>query len=75
MLCVDVYNECIFLHPPVEANIIIIIIRAKFSRLREVMLVLTSDIQSPQGLLSDSFLHLTTNEVSAFIALRIDKES
>lgn len=47
-------------------------IRGKFSRLREVMLVLTADVASPASIVADSFSHLTTNEILAFVSLRKD---
>ncbi len=51
-------------------------IRGKFSRLREIMLVLTCDVTAPGGgIVTDSFTALTSNEVLAFLALRIDSSS
>jgi len=47
-------------------------IRGKFSRLREVLLVLTADVSSPANAFADNFSHLTINEVRAFVALRVD---
>ena len=47
-------------------------VRGKFARLREVMLVLTSDTSSPGALLVNTFSHLTANETLAFLALRQD---
>jgi hypothetical protein len=47
-------------------------VRGRFSRLREVMLVLTSDVTSPTGLMADSFTQLTASEVEAFLVLRVD---
>jgi len=46
-------------------------IRGKFSRLREVMLVLTSDVSS-SNVIAESFTQLTLAEAQAFAALRID---
>lgn len=46
-------------------------IRGKFSRLREIMSILTSDVTSTNAI-ADSFTYLTINEVKAFIALRAD---
>ena len=48
-------------------------VRGKFSRLREVMLVLTSDTSAPGALLVNTFSHLTANEVLAFVSLRADQ--
>jgi len=51
-------------------------IRGKFSRLREIMQVLTSDVSAGiQAISVDVFSHLTANEVRAFLALRIDAPS
>jgi hypothetical protein len=49
-------------------------IRGKFSRLREVMLVLTSDVSSSgvPNILTENFSLLTTSEIQAFAALRVD---
>eukprot|EP01038_Epipyxis_sp_PR26KG_P004471 gene4471-6322_t len=48
-------------------------IRNNFSRLREVMLVLTSDSTvSSLGNITDNFTQLTTADVEVFIGLRID---
>jgi hypothetical protein len=48
-------------------------IRGKFSRLREILQVLTSDISSGISSVSvDTYSHLTANEVQAFVALRVD---
>eukprot|EP01041_Mallomonas_annulata_P006086 gene6086-12279_t len=47
-------------------------IRGKFSRIREIMLVLTSDVSSSGNLSTDNFSHLTINEIHAFASLRID---
>jgi hypothetical protein len=48
-------------------------IRGKFSRLREVMLVLTSDTgPGSVSSMADNFSLLTVNEVLAFAALRLD---
>ena len=46
-------------------------IRGKFSRIREIMSVLTSDVTSTNAI-ADTFTYLTINEVKAFIALRAD---
>ncbi len=53
--------------------------RGKFSRLREILLVLTSDSgtssggpASGGGLITDNFTQLTAAEVEAFVALRVD---
>ena len=46
-------------------------IRGKFSRLREIMSVLTSDVTSTNTI-ADTFTYLTINEVKAFVALRVD---
>lgn len=45
-------------------------IRGKFSRMREIMLVLTSDISS-SSLMADSF-SLTSSEIQSFLGLRIE---
>ncbi len=45
-------------------------IRGKFSRLREIMMVLTAD--SSLSVVNENFATLTTNEVDAFYGLRID---
>lgn len=45
-------------------------IRGKFSRLREIMSVLTSDMSA--GMFGDNFTCLTANEVVAFQSLRMD---
>ena len=51
-------------------------IRGKFSRLREIMMVLTADVTNSQGNLQpDNFSLLSSNEVLAFVSLRADKES
>jgi hypothetical protein len=47
------------------------LIRSKFSRLREIMIVLTSD-NADLLQTTDTFTHLTSSEVSAFASLRID---
>jgi hypothetical protein len=47
-------------------------VRGRFSRLREVMLVLTSDSTATSNMIADSFTQLTANEVDAFISLRLD---
>jgi hypothetical protein len=47
-------------------------VRGRFSRLREVMLVLTSDSTATSSMIADSFTQLTANEVDAFISLRLD---
>jgi hypothetical protein len=52
-------------------------IRGKFARLREILLVLTSDVSSAPTAtiilqLAENFVHLTNSEVAAYIALRVD---
>lgn len=48
-------------------------IRGKFSRLREILQVLTTDVSSgPNTISADTFSHLTASEVQAFVALRVD---
>jgi hypothetical protein len=48
-------------------------IRGKFSRLREILQVLTADVSSGMSSISvDTFSHLTASEVQAFVALRVD---
>lgn len=47
-------------------------VRARFSRLREIMLVLTSDVGSG-SVFSDNFTHLTASEIEAFVSLRMDR--
>ena len=55
-------------------------VRGRFSRLREIMLVLTSDSVSSNGsgggsALADNFTQLTASEVDAFMVLRVDSGS
>jgi hypothetical protein len=50
-------------------------VRGRFSRLREVMLVLTSDTTMPTGMIGDTFTQLTASEVEAFLILRVDAAS
>ncbi len=50
-------------------------VRGRFSRLREVMQVLTSDTTMPLGMIGDSFTQLTSSEVEAFLILRVDAVS
>ena len=45
-------------------------VRGKFSRLREIMMVLNAD--SGNAVLNDNYTTLTNNEVEAFFGLRID---
>ncbi len=45
-------------------------VRGKFSRLREVLLVLTSE--GGASLVTDNFTQLTAGEVESFAALRVD---
>ena len=53
-----------------------ITIRGKFSRLKEIMMVLTSDVTNSLGTLqADNFSQLSSNEVLAFASLRADRES
>ena len=47
-------------------------VRGRFSRLREVMLVLTADSATPSSVIADSFTQLTGSEVEAFLVLRLD---
>lgn len=47
-------------------------VRGKFARLREVLLVLTSDSTTPASIFTENFTQLTSNEVEAFISLRVD---
>ncbi len=47
-------------------------VRGRFSRLREVMLVLTADSATPTSAIADSFTQLTPSEVEAFLVLRLD---
>mmetsp|Transcript_50015 Transcript_50015/g.87331 ORF Transcript_50015/g.87331 Transcript_50015/m.87331 type:complete len:265 (-) Transcript_50015:71-865(-) len=47
-------------------------VRGRFSRLREVMLVLTADSATPTSAIADSFTQLTSSEVEAFLVLRLD---
>jgi hypothetical protein len=47
-------------------------IRGKFSRLREITLVLTSDITTSAAANFDSLVHLTEVEAQAFLSLRCD---
>jgi hypothetical protein len=46
-------------------------VRARFARLREIMLILTSDASAPSAVLTDSST-LTNSEVQAFLALRVE---
>lgn len=50
-------------------------VRGRFSRLREVMLVLTADSATPSSVIADSFTQLTGSEVEAFLVLRLDTAS
>jgi hypothetical protein len=52
-------------------------IRNRFARLREILIVLTSDIasSSSESLAIDNFSHITPSEIDAFLALRIDQSS
>ena len=47
-------------------------IRGRFSRLREIMLILTSDTTTNSNLISENFTQLNSNEVEAFLILRLD---
>jgi len=49
-------------------------VRGKFSRLREVMLVLTADNTTPASAIVDSCSQLTAAEIDAFLSLRIDRK-
>jgi len=46
-------------------------VRARFARLREIMLILTSDASAPSAVLTDSST-LTNSEVQSFLALRVE---
>jgi hypothetical protein len=51
-------------------------VRGKFSRLRELMLVLTSDSSTPAAAaaVSENLTHLTASEVDVILALRVDSK-
>ncbi len=49
-------------------------IRSRFARLREIFVVITSDLSMSGGLATDSFSHLTPDEIEAFLALRVDSQ-
>jgi hypothetical protein len=66
-------DECVRALNNMFARYSTIPIRGKFSRLREILQVLTSDISGGINSVSvDTFSHLTAQEVQAFVALRID---
>ena len=68
------FEECVRALNGIYTRCSSVPIRGKFSRMREIMMALTCDVNSPQGLQTENFSHLTANEVHAFTALRADKE-
>jgi hypothetical protein len=68
------FEECVRALNDLFSRYSAVLIRDKFSRIRQVMMAITCDVNAPQAQ-SEHYSHLTANEVQAFMSLRKDKES
>ena len=64
------FEECVRSYISMTGKISNLPIRSKFSRLREVMMVLTSDVRSAS--FADTLSQLTATEAQSILALRLD---
>ena len=68
------FEECVRALNDLFIRSSVVLIRDKFSRIRQVMMAITCDVNALQAQ-TEHYSHLTANEVQAFMSLRKDKES